>query len=112
MSRSIQHGAFTLVSNPLFLSFPGSTSVASVANVVTAGTGKATSVANMTSVASVANATRRVSAPLVQLAPAALGHKPLQLHHHPSGTKCLYYVTVTTYDQRASPYVQRYPSIE
>ncbi|XP_072937404.1 uncharacterized protein E(Pc) [Epargyreus clarus] len=72
----------------------GTATVASVSNVVTAGgtvvsagsVANMASVANMVSVAnvaSVANATRRVGAPLVQLAPAALTHKPLQLHHHP-----------------------------
>lgn len=47
--------------------------MANVANI--------TNVANVANVASVANATRRVTAPLVQLAPASLTHKPLQIHH-------------------------------
>ncbi|XP_023938112.2 uncharacterized protein LOC112045944 isoform X2 [Bicyclus anynana] len=80
----LQNGPFTAVALPVHNVQHrdiGSTAVVSVGNVVTAGTGKAT---NVPTVASIANATRRVSAPLVQLAPAALGHKPLQLHHHPS----------------------------
>lgn len=50
-----------------------------MANVTAGSTGKVASVANMANVANVAtvaSATRRVSAPLVQLS-----HKPLQLHH-------------------------------
>ncbi|XP_034838529.1 uncharacterized protein E(Pc) isoform X2 [Maniola hyperantus] len=79
----LQNGPFTAVALPVHNAQHreiGSTTVASVANVVTAGAGKPTTVTNV----SIANATRRVSAPLVQLAPASLGHKPLQLHHHPS----------------------------
>ncbi|CAH2229356.1 jg17103 [Pararge aegeria aegeria] len=80
----LQNGPFTAVALPVHNAQHRdmvSTSVASVANVVTMGTGKAT---NVTNVSTIANATRRVSGPLVQLAPASLGHKPLQLHHHPS----------------------------
>ncbi|XP_046975109.1 uncharacterized protein LOC124541261 isoform X2 [Vanessa cardui] len=90
----LQNGPFTAVALPMHNAQHreiGSATVASVANVVTAGSaGKVASVANVAnvasvaSVASVAGAARRVSAPLVQLAPAALGHKPLQLHHHSS----------------------------
>lgn len=50
-----------------------------MANVTAGNTGKVASVANVANVANVAtvaSATRRVSAPLVQLS-----HKPLQLHH-------------------------------
>ncbi|CAH2084167.1 unnamed protein product [Euphydryas editha] len=84
----LQNGPFTAVALPMHNTQHreiGSATVASVANVVSAGSaGKVASVANVANVANVAtvaSATRRVSAPLVQLAPAALGHKPLQLHH-------------------------------
>ncbi|CAK1593409.1 unnamed protein product [Parnassius mnemosyne] len=56
-------------------------------NIVNLGTvGNMSNVGNVGSVGSVANTTttRRVAAPLVQLAPAALGHKPLQLHPPPA----------------------------
>lgn len=61
--------------------------VGTTSNVVSVGTvGSVGSVGSVATVGSIASTTtaRRVATPLVQLAPATLGHKPLQLHPPPA----------------------------
>ncbi|CAG5053087.1 unnamed protein product [Parnassius apollo] len=83
----LQNGPFAAVALPVpprdlvTASAGNAVPTSNIVNVGTIGT-----VGNVGSVGSVANTTttRRVAAPLVQLAPAALGHKPLQLHPPPA----------------------------
>ncbi|XP_014364054.2 uncharacterized protein LOC106715297 [Papilio machaon] len=83
----IQNGPFTALALPVSQRDVVTASVGSVgttSNVVNMATvGSVGSVGTVGSVSS-ATATRRVGAPLVQLAPAALAHKPLQLHPPPA----------------------------